>query len=255
MFFIRIRRELRVRGFATAMLFFEPEELATDIVAERLKAYEVDTILWFLPTLAARQTALRLSDAGIRMLGITQGETSTFHCRYELRRQAAVTDILFQWKTRYAVKKITIVESKEQRSSITQDILKGASEDLNLDFDVITLKNDDTGSFIATLRRTKTDGIVFSSCGVASRHAFRDPVGLVKLMKTRRIAFLEGPVNMPFAQVPEVLIDLVTLDWQVVVSKIVDDLISQAAFKNGTRVVFEAKAHLRVPLSQFAQRL
>src|SRR5436190_21273143 len=36
MFFIKIRRELRVRGFATAMVFFEQQEARTAILTERL---------------------------------------------------------------------------------------------------------------------------------------------------------------------------------------------------------------------------
>ena len=255
MFFIRIRRELRIRGFATAMLFFEPEELSTDIVAERLKAYEVDTVLWFLPALAARQTALRLSDAGVRLLGITQGEPSTFHCQYELRRRAAIVAILSQWKLRHAVSKITIVESKGQRSAVTLELLKEATESLELGFAVVTLKSEDIRSFIATLRRVRTDGIVFSSSALASRLAFRDPLAVTEIMSSQRVAFLEGPVNMPFSAVPDVAIDLVTFDWQLVAERIVDDLVSQAAFRAGPPIAFEAEAHLRVPLRRFAQRL
>src|SRR5688572_5404041 len=48
-FFIKIRRELRLRGFATAMAFFEKEEARSGTLTKRLKSYEVDTVLWFQP--------------------------------------------------------------------------------------------------------------------------------------------------------------------------------------------------------------
>src|SRR5205085_7201260 len=70
MFFIKIRRELRVRGFATAMVFFEKNEARSDVLSERFRICEVDTVLWFQPSKEARETALRLKDHGIRVIGI-----------------------------------------------------------------------------------------------------------------------------------------------------------------------------------------
>jgi len=59
---------------------------------------------------------------------------------------------------------------------------------------------------------------------------------------------------MPFAKVPDARVDLVTVDWQGVAAKIVDDLISQEAFQEGP-TIFEAEARLAVPLSAFAQSI
>jgi hypothetical protein len=60
---------------------------------------------------------------------------------------------------------------------------------------------------------------------------------------------------MPFARVPDVQVDLVTVDWQFVSQQIVDDLISQEAFQKPGPTYFEAEAKLRVPLSAFAQSI
>jgi hypothetical protein len=60
---------------------------------------------------------------------------------------------------------------------------------------------------------------------------------------------------MPFAKVPNVEVDLITVDWQQVAAQIVDDLISQEAFQLPGPTIFEAEAKPRVPLSEFAQSI
>jgi len=69
------------------------------------------------------------------------------------------------------------------------------------------------------------------------------------------VAFITGPVGMPFTIVPDVCVDLVTVNWQLVAERIVNDLITQDAFQEPGPTVFEAEAQLQVPLSDFAQSI
>lgn len=78
---------------------------------------------------------------------------------------------------------------------------------------------------------------------------------MAELLRTRRVALINGPVTMPFTRVPDVQVDLVSVDWQLVSEQIVDDLIDQEAFQNAGPTIFEAEAKLRVPLSAFAQSI
>ena len=57
-FLIRLRRELRLRGFAAATAYFERNEAGTGALSARLKTYEVDTVIWFQPPKEAKETAL-----------------------------------------------------------------------------------------------------------------------------------------------------------------------------------------------------
>src|SRR5256714_6135885 len=98
MFFIKIRRELRLRGFATAMVFAEPEEARTDALSERLKAYEIDTVLWLQPPKEAQKTALRLADLGIRLIAIAHEEGPVLPCRYEGQRERGIRALLTDGK-------------------------------------------------------------------------------------------------------------------------------------------------------------
>jgi hypothetical protein len=69
---------------------------------------------------------------------------------------------------------------------------------------------------------------------------------------SRARVLLSGPVSFAFAQVPDVVADLVVVDWQLVAEQIVSDLISRKAFDRAETTLFEAKAHLRAPLIQYA---
>jgi hypothetical protein len=108
--------------------------------------------------------------------------------------------------------------------------------------------------FLESLARDNHCGIIFPS-KAAAMYAFRAPEALAKLMSRAHVAFTGGPMSIPFAQVPNFGADLVVVDWQLVAEQIVNDLISRKAFDRGETTVFEAQAHIRAPLSQYAQSL
>ena len=253
-FLIRIRRELRLRGFAAATAFFEPEEATTDMLSKRFKAYEVDTVIWFQPGKEATTTALYLEDMGIRLLGISNDTESHIPCRYQVRRESAIRTLLTNWKAQ-KLERITVVESKEQRAAVLQETLHGVLDELEIPWSVATYQNQRSEAFVRDLQRKKTDGIIFSSSTLASKFCFRAPDAVAELLKSQRVALINGPVSMPFTRVPDVQVDLVTVDWQRVAEQIVDDLIDQAAFQDPGPTVFGAEAKLRVPLSEFAQSI
>lgn len=254
MFFIRIRRELRLRGFATAMPFFEPEELRNSALSDRLKKYEVDTVIWFQPPRTAKETVLRLADTGIRILGVCE-EESSLPCRYHIQREPAIRRLFNEWKTRFNATKVVLIESHEHRT-VTNDVLvEYILDDLQIDRVVILFKGERSERFLRDLQKMKVDGVIFSSSALASMFSFRHPDGMTDLLKSHRVAFVGGPINMPFARVPKACIDLITVNWQLVAKAIVDDLISQEAFTRSGPTVFEAEAYSRVPLNHFAQNI
>jgi hypothetical protein len=60
---------------------------------------------------------------------------------------------------------------------------------------------------------------------------------------------------MPFAELPDLPVDLITVDWHSFAEGLVADLITQDAFDNAKQTTFEADLHLRVPLRRFAQEI
>jgi DNA-binding LacI/PurR family transcriptional regulator len=251
-FFIKIRRELRLRGFATAMVFFDKEEARTAALSKRLKKYEVDTVVWFQPSKEAKETALHLRDMGIRLIGVAHHEFPSITCRYHVRRDAAIGLLLAEWKARHGVQRVTLVQSADQRAAAIEETVQTILQELEIKFSLANYQGQRSEAFLRTLQKAKTDGIIFSSPALASKLCFRCPAGVTELLQERRVAFINGPVTMPFAKVPNVRVDLVTVDWQLVAERIVDDLITQEAFKIAGPTVFEAEANLRVSLSDFA---
>lgn len=253
-FLIRIRRELRLRGFAAATAFFEPWEAASGALSKRLQAYEVDTVIWFEPAKEARETALHLSDMGIRLLAVANDAFSAIPPRYQVRRDAAIRTLLANWKSQ-KVERVTLVQSKTQRSAALAETLQATLDELEIPWSVATYQAQRSEAFLRELQRKKTGGIIFSSSALASKFCFRAPGAVVDLLKAHRVALINGPVSMPFAIVPDVKVDLVTVDWQLVAERIVNDLITQDAFQLPGPTIFEAEAKLRVPLSAFAQSI
>ncbi|HKP93997.1 MAG TPA: hypothetical protein VJS88_08875, partial [Chthoniobacterales bacterium] len=216
--------------------------------------YEVDTVIWFQPGKEARTTALHLADMGIRLLGVANGASPAIPCRYQIRREKAIRSLFASWKPQ-VTGRVILVEAKEQRSSSMAEIVRTTLDDLEIDWSVATYDTQRSEPFLRELQRKKTDGIIFPSSALASRFCFRAPGAVADLLQAHRVAFLNGPVSMPFARVPEIQVDLVTVDWQKVADQIVDDLISQDAFQLPGPTTFEAEAKLCVPLSDFAQSL
>jgi hypothetical protein len=69
------------------------------------------------------------------------------------------------------------------------------------------------------------------------------------------VAFVDGPIDIPFAKIPDVAVDLVTVNWQSVAESIVHDLITREAFDRNRYTTFEAEAHLGVHLSSFCEEM
>ena len=254
-FFIRIRRELRLRGFAAATAFYEPVEATSDTLARRFKAYEVDTVIWFQPGKEVTTTALHLADMGIRLLGVANDTYCHVPCRYQVNREPALRSLLASWKTQRRAESVTIVQAKDHRPAAIDDALHGILDELEMKWTVAAYQNQRSEAFLRDLQRKKTGGIIFSSSTLASKFSFRAPAAVADLLAAQPVALINGPVTMPFAKVPNVEVDLITVDWQRVASEIVDDLISQDAFQLPGPTIFDAEAKLRVPLSEFAQSI
>jgi DNA-binding transcriptional regulator YhcF (GntR family) len=253
MFFIKIRRELRVRGFATAMLFFEDSEARTAVLSEILKTYEVDTVLWFQPPKVARETTARLKDRGVRVIGIAHEQFPNILCRYQVRRDRAIGALLTEWKSNQGIDHVTIAQWPDQPAPLSEEALRSAVDETGLNISIVRFRGQRSEAFIRSLKKVKTGAIAFSSGQLASQLCFRAPVAVADLLRSRRVAFLNGPVSMPFAKIPNVEVDLVVVDWQWVAEQITSDLINQDAFHAGGISTFEAEPKLRVPLRDFAQ--
>ena len=251
--FIRTRRELRSRGFAVATVFYDQSQGQTGHLFSRIDKYDFDTVLWHQPDRAAKETVLRLKDGGVQVIGLSDRGYPSIRCRYEVQRESAIVSILNDWRLNDSITSVVIVRGIET-SAANEELLKTLLEEQRLTYEFKSAGDQRLGDFLNSLAGDKRRGIIFPSMA-AAMFAFRQPEALAKLMSRVRVALTGGPVSIPFAQVPDVAVDTVVVDWQLVAEQIVSDLISRKAFNRAETTVFEAKAHLRAPLSQYAQQL
>ena len=251
MFFIRTRRELRARGFAVAMTLFHPREMMSGPLLKRIEKHDFDTVLWYRPDVSSREIISRLKDLGVKVLGISDASTPSIRCRYEIRRESAISAILRDWRSRSGIKNVVIVRGV-RASGAKEEILETLIDEQRLPYRFATIDSQLPDAFLESLANCQNAGLIFLS-QAASMFAFRAPETLMKLMATNRIAFISGPPSFPFVQVADVAVDLVVVDWQLLAERIVDDLLSGKAFDSSETCVLQGQAHLRVSLSRYAE--
>ena len=237
------------------MVFFEKGEARSGVLCERFGTCEVDTILWFQPSKEARETAAQLKDHGIRIIGIAHEHVPSISCRYHIRRDQGINALLTRWKLEGGIAHVTIAQWPERRASLSEEALHASLDELGLARSIATFHGQRSEAFVRSLKRVKSGAIIFSSAQLASQLCFRAPGAVADLLRCRRVAFVNGPVSMPFAKIPDVRVDLVVVDWQWVAEQITNDLVTQDAFQLPGPTIFEAEAKIRVPLSDFAQAL
>ena len=251
-FFVRVRRELRSRGFAVAMVFFDGPDLRSGRLVKRLIKYDFDMVLWYRPDASSREAIRGLKDTGVRIIGIGDYGLSPIHCQYEIRRERAITQILQYWRAKARVNSVVVVRGV--KASAQEETLERLMEEQHLPFEFKNLELQTAGPFLDSLGNEKAKAIIFPSWA-ASLFAFRDPEGLMKLLNTAPVAFTGGAPSFPFARVRNVRAELVSVDWQLVAGKIVTDLVSKKAGAQDETTAFWAKACIRADLSQFAQTI
>lgn len=253
MFFMCTRRELQRRGFMTAGLFYEGAEARADFLLERVKHCNVDTVLWYQPDRCARETAGLLHDNGVRFVGVADGIISTLPCRFEISREKAISKILWAWKSREKIKKVSIVYAG-RRSTVEEEQLEELLESMGLGYNLVEAGRANCEMLLDSLADKPENGIILLG-EAASLFAFRAPDRLIAVMKRRRVALVDGPLSLPFAGDRTARADLAIADWQAVAHCITNELLTGKAFLCSESTVFEANAYLQAPLAEFAQMI
>lgn len=250
-FFMCTRSALRRRGFVSETVHFETRDLREGILSERLKACQADTVIWYLPEVASRDTVARLRDAGIRVLGVSDGGLPGFPCRYEVRRGAARRQILQAWAASGEIEKIFVVSVPRRRSAADAERLQVLLEEGGWEFALVSL----SAQRPALPSFPERSGIVLQACA-ASLLSFRAPELLAELLQRRRVALVDGPVSAPFSRFPTgARADLVYVDWEAVAEQMANDLVRRDPARDGAVIAFEAEARPRVAVGDYAQRI
>jgi hypothetical protein len=252
--FLQTREELHARGFATSTVYFEQRSINAARLTERLKKQRVDTVIWFLPDGAWKETVLRLHDLGIKFIGVNLGELSSGYWRYEVQRRAAIKAILRDWRSQ-RLTGATIVRTNNEPLADSEkvEVLRELVELEKINCDVVSIGHDDLGAFFKSFCVGKARGLLLPA-PAATLLGLGSHKIVAAAFRVCRVALIDGPINLLFAgEDVDAEIDLVTVDWKRVAKRIVDDLLTGEAFDGSEAVVFEAEPHLRVSLRKYCR--
>lgn len=254
--FLRTREELCARGFSVLPAYFEEREIAAETVAERARRDKVDAVFWIMPDKASRDIELRLGDAAIGFVGLAIAGASAAFCRYEVRRQNAVLQILDNWKADGKLSAALIVvtghETAVDRERLNR--LCGVIQLENMTSEIVTVPEGRISRFLKC-RAAKDVGLLLPATATAMLAA-RAADTINEVLAISRIALIDGPLAPMFADRPsDSLIDTVVVDWSHIGKRIAQDILTGRAFAESERTVFEGVARLRVPLSSFTRAL
>jgi hypothetical protein len=190
---------------------------------------------------------------GIRVIAISEVGTPRMPSRYFVWKEQAIEALLKDWRDRNLTGRITVVNSRSYRSPVTEEVVRVILQNLGIEPVIRTFQDEDSSVFLRDLCRCKTSGIIFPASGLVSMFAFRSPDQMADLIRAQRVAFVDGPTDIPFAEIPDGAVDLVMVNWQAVTESIVNDLITGEAYDRNHHTTFEAEARLRVPLSSVCE--
>jgi len=149
-FFLRIRRELRARGFAVATVFYDRSDTKQGGLAGRIDKYDFDTVIWHEPDRAAKEIAPSLKDGGIRVIGVSDRGFPSIRCEYEVQRERAISTILKDWRTRGRIESVVVVRGVE-RSAAKEELLRHLLEEEALPFEFNDAGHLQLGQFSQSL--------------------------------------------------------------------------------------------------------
>lgn len=199
----------------------------------------------------AGQVALRLHDAGIRVIGVDDKGEPVIPCQYEICRERALKKIIVEWK-RGDIKLVKVAVGPV-RSTARELRIAAALDEINIDLKFTSLDGQAPQRFVNALTRGSDFGVVIFNSAVALL-AMRAPGALARLLNSSRVAFVDGPASLPFAKLTDAtVVDLVAVDWHRVAKRIVDDL-ARPLRADDQPSTFQATAVWAGPLSQYSQR-
>lgn len=252
--FLAIRDELHERGFLTNTIFFEQPEGALTPVIDRLKKEEVDSVFWLLPDGANRATPLRLRDLGIHFIGLSFTTSILgIAARYQIRRREAIRSVMRAWRQDSQINGAAIVRLRRETPAHVERLakLRALIESQQIECEIATVREGHIDEFLKSLCKNKSCGIVLPA-PAAALLGWRAPEALTDVLESCRIALIDGLMDLPYAEsIPRAEVDLVAVNWPPVARQIATDMLTGVAFDDSETTVFDAKAHLGVPLQKY----
>jgi hypothetical protein len=251
MFFTQTRHAFRKRGFVTTNVFFQDDKKGPDVLLQSIKQGNVETVLWYLPDVHAKETILRLSDMGIRVIGVCDRGWSAIPCQYRIYKEIAIRTILQEWQC-HEVKSIKVLRTGN-KCVLGEARLERLLHESSIPYETVRLTSESVQTILHSVCLDHSGALILPAAA-ASYLSFCAPQLLVQLLQACRVALIDGLVSIPYAEAPDAKIDFVTVDWEKVAERITWNVMARENHLMEPER-FEAKAYLRVPLCEYAQSI
>jgi hypothetical protein len=227
-------------GFATRLLFYEESEVELPMFAERLLKHKLDIVIWFLPTARLKQTMARLLDRGIRVMTVVDSAEDCRGSGYCVDRQPAMREALLRWR-QHRIGPVTVLQYSRGRLSGTVTLLEKSLRDAAIPYSFGNAESLHVENIVAPRAQQVIPGIIFPAADIAVPFAARDPACFTKLSERSRILLIDGAIDFPGSHAAPSSIDVIEIDSQPIVTRIVSDLIQSARPRKNEPVMFQAK--------------
>jgi hypothetical protein len=114
--------------------------------------------------------------------------------------------------------------------------------------ELVNVPEGHISTFLKSLCANKSNAILLPASAAAMLGS-RAPDTVAEVLRKRYVAWIDGPPDLPFGQdASDIRIDLVSADWRAIGDRIARDILSGDAFTQSETTIFQAEAHLQVPL-------
>lgn len=251
MFFVHAQRVLRKHGFAPTNVFFETHDRGPDLLLDSIRQNDFDTVLWLLPSVHAKETVLRLGDKGVHVVGVCDRGWSPVPCQYQVFKETAIRTILREWRCQN-ITAVKVLRAGEE-CVLSEAKLSLLLQESGIPYKTIRSGSDSVKPFLH-LKCLDPATAVILPAAAASLLSFHAADLLAHLMQRCRVALIDGLVNVHLAKAPQAKVDLVMVDWAEITEQIARNLAARNLHLSAP-ATFEARAYMRVPLSEYAQSI
>lgn len=248
---VALNCQLRRAGWGGIVDFRIDTQALGSGLAERMAAYEVDTLLWNAAVPLERETLATLSDRGIRVLYIGTERLSAAASHFHLVRSKAAEEAIAAYRSaglRLVLATCPDLPTSPWKSERTETLLQDAGERQN---DRLN-GHSDLCLYLDGLVRLKDTVVVFPEPVFPQFLAKRVPDELFQLLQEVRVLFSHGPPTFHFTTVPPVPVDLIRFDWNTIVRQVMQEVM-RGLSDEGSKVELRAGFRPETRLDQHAK--
>lgn len=239
-FLVRLEDELRRRHYVTDFILYSRREQSRDELVERMLEHDLDLVLWYAPIQVHAPTMLRLRDAGIRLVVLSDGKGVFPSEQYHLDLVQAIDEGVAAWQAE-GVTSYVILQSPEYPSQHAFDIAQNVLARRQIDAEVRQVADDAMEDTVRALTRRRAAGVILLSHMWYERLCGRYPVAMEDLFRRTRVFLTQGPVYAPYLTGKTVYADSIELPNDDMARRIAADIGTGRAFRGDRLATFRTR--------------